>query len=316
MPSTSLSVGFSFSIPLKNTLETVFSFLAIGLFLLQAAIKPGFNVFIQQRSDYVHNKYCIGHAFGIVTEVADYNNYYTAAGSIDELALRAHGAGGVVSRHKHRAEHHAAAQYRLQGIVAQYCGEHEHYRQERYRYAPGYNAAYKHIKEAEQYRRFADFANAAGNVAKEHVHIARFVTGKHGGAGGCIRTAEAGGQHKRRHAHGPAGKQYTARGKRGIDKVIANAAEKLLHEYYRKAAADYGQPPRRSGREVKANQQAGNGCAQVAYSYGFMRKLLPKVFKQYGGGRSKRHYYCRAYTEKVYAGDGGGRQGYQNIAHQ
>lgn len=26
MPSTSLSVGFSFSIPLKNTLETVFSF--------------------------------------------------------------------------------------------------------------------------------------------------------------------------------------------------------------------------------------------------------------------------------------------------
>ena len=87
MPRTSLSVGFSLSIPLKNTLESVFSFLAIGLFLLQAAIKPGLNIFIKKRSDYIHNEYAIGHAFRIVAEVPYYDNYYAAAGSIDELAF-------------------------------------------------------------------------------------------------------------------------------------------------------------------------------------------------------------------------------------
>ena len=160
---------------------------------------------------------------------------------------------------------------------------------------------------AEQQRQRADLADAAADVAEEHRaernggEAARVQGRQRRGIGRRVHAGGEGGRLPAGHQNGVGGEQERAPGQRRIEKVLADAAEKLLDENDGEQRADDGQPPRSRGRHRERQQKAGDNGGKIADGVVFLQKTAVAPFKDHAADDAHHGHEQRAEAEEDHA---------------
>ncbi|CAN4006709.1 peptide deformylase, partial [Dysosmobacter welbionis] len=162
--------------------------------------------------------------------------------------------------------------------------------------------------------RHAVLAGEAGHVAGLHIGQRRG-SGNHVGSAGQGHPAGLGIRPGAAHGAGIAGHQGGTARQRGVDEVLADAAEQLLDHHDGEEVAHQDHPVGHVHRAHERQQDAGNRGGEIVHGLGLLHELAIAPLKEHAAHHGHGSQSQGPEAELHNGPDQGGHHGDDNIQH-